>query len=175
MPSSPPFRRFPKWVSPCLHEGPSRIAGRGVFTHEPVRAEEVLMRWGGLLIPYEAYDPHLYRPSSTTLYDEAHYLVTPVHEPKLLDEWLNHSCDPNTWMGDEVTMLARRDLSAGEEVTTDFALWNHSDWLFLEQCRCGSPLCRGRITGLDWRRPELQARYRGHFLPCLNRFIANTP
>ena len=29
--------------------------------------------------------------------------------------------------------------------------------------------CRERITGEDWRRPELQKRYAGHFLPYIER------
>ncbi len=27
-------------------------------------------------------------------------------------------------------------------------------------CHCGSPQCRQIITGQDWRRPELQEKYR---------------
>ena len=34
---------------------------------------------------------------------------------------------------------------------------------------CGSPLCRGVVTGEDWRRPELQARYGDHWIPALLR------
>ena len=30
-------------------------------------------------------------------------------------------------------------------------------------CRCGVPTCRRLITGQDWRRPELQQKYGGHF------------
>jgi len=40
------------------------------------------------------------------------------------------------------------------------------------ECRCGSPLCRGVITGDDWRRTDLQARYRGHFSPFIDARIA---
>ena len=31
------------------------------------------------------------------------------------------------------------------------------------ECRCGTPSCRGVVTGDDWRLPELQARYAGSF------------
>jgi hypothetical protein len=34
-------------------------------------------------------------------------------------------------------------------------------------CNCGSPLCRGIVTGEDWKRPELQARYGDHWIPTL--------
>ena len=39
------------------------------------------------------------------------------------------------------------------------------------QCGCGAATCRGKITGEDWRRPELWKRYRGHFTPYLQRRI----
>lgn len=68
------------------------------------------MKWGGVLVPVGATDPTLYRSSSTTRYDAFYYLTTPMTEPRTLDEWLNHSCDPNTWMeGDSRTVSARRD------------------------------------------------------------------
>ncbi len=35
---------------------------------------------------------------------------------------LNHSCDSNLWMADEATVVARRDIAAGEELTLDYAL-----------------------------------------------------
>ncbi|WP_267900285.1 hypothetical protein [Kribbella turkmenica] len=34
---------------------------------------------------------------------------------------------------------------------------------------CGSALCCGVVTGEDWKRPELQARYGGHWIPALLR------
>jgi hypothetical protein len=38
-------------------------------------------------------------------------------------------------------------------------------------CGCGSALCRGRFTGRDWRRADLQEQYRGHFSPFINARI----
>ena len=38
-------------------------------------------------------------------------------------DFMNHSCDPNVWMQDEVTLVARREIAADEEVTIDYALW----------------------------------------------------
>ena len=84
---------------------------------------------------------------------------------------MNHSCDPNIWMSDAFTLSARRRIEPGEELTADYALWLYDvDWV-LDPCRCGSPLCRGRVTGRDWQLPELQVRYAGHFTPFINRLI----
>ncbi len=163
--------RLPKWFDPRLYEGASRIHGRGIFTREPVRAGEVLMRWGGLLVPLAGYDPARYRPSSTTLYDESHWLATPADEPVTLDEFFNHSCDPNTWMTDEVTVIARRAIRAHEELTTDFALWSDAGYVYTARCLCGTDLCRGTITGDDCELPNIAARYRGHMIPCVERRV----
>ncbi len=100
-------------------------------------------------------------------------MVTPAHCTNLDDFFLNHSCDPNLWLVDEVTFGARRDIRPGEEVTADYAYWQaEEDLIAAWTCHCGSPLCRGRVTGRDWRLPELQERYRGHFSPFINARIA---
>ena len=82
----------------------------------------------------------------------------------------NHSCDSNLWMRDAFTLEARRDIAAGEELTVDYALQTAVDWEMA--CNCGSRLCRRVVGGGDWKRPELQERYRGHFSPFLNVRIA---
>jgi hypothetical protein len=75
-------------------------------------------------------------------------------------------------MGDEATLIARHDIEAGEEATVDYALFTtQSNWMLDTRCRCGAPDCRRIITGDDWRRPEVQERYRGHFSPFINRRI----
>ena len=39
-------------------------------------------------------------------------------------------------------------------------------------CQCGTAECRGTVTGSDWQKPALRQRYRGHFLPFIERRIA---
>jgi hypothetical protein len=82
----------------------------------------------------------------------------------------NHSCDPNLWLADEVTLVTRRPVSEGEELTVDYATMTVAPWRM--ECRCGSPGCRGLVTGDDWRRPDLQERYAGRFSPFINARIA---
>jgi len=64
--------------------------------------------------------------------------------------------------------VARRAVDLGEELTADYAIWElQEDWVSPWSCNCRSHLCRGVITGMDWRLPELQDRYGNHFLPCI--------
>lgn len=58
-------------------------------------------------------------------------------------------------------LVAMRDISAGEELTTDYALFDDYDGQM--ECRCGTPSCRSTIGRRDWQRPELQRRYGTYF------------
>lgn len=76
--------------------------------------------------------------------------------------YMNHSCDPNVGsLPDIYRGVAMRDIEPGEEITYDYAMTDSGDYDM--ECFCGKPNCRGRVTGADWMRPELQERYRGYF------------
>lgn len=80
-------------------------------------------------------------------------------------DYMNHSCDPNTWFENDGSMTARRDIAAGEEITYDYAT-SEARVDFTLTCRCGSPLCRGIVRGDDLKRlPHLRERYGAHILP----------
>ncbi len=87
--------------------------------------------------------------------------------------FMNHSCDPSVWMSSAVTLVARRDILPGEELTVDYALFEADEgFVAAWECGCRSPRCRSLITGVDWTNPELQERYQGHFSPLINKRIA---
>jgi hypothetical protein len=107
------------------------------------------------------------QPHSSLAIDEGLNLQQREDDPA---QYGNHSCDPNCWMADEVTIVTRRRVAAGEELTQDYSLMTVApEWRM--SCRCGCSLCRGVVTGNDWQLPELQMRYHGHFSPFINRRI----
>jgi hypothetical protein len=67
-----------------------------------------------------------------------------------------------------------RDIGVGEEITFDYAMSDSADYDEFD-CSCGTPLCRRRVTGDDWMRPDLQHRYAGWFSSYLARRIAALP
>jgi hypothetical protein len=81
--------------------------------------------------------------------------------------FLNHSCEPNVGFGGNVVLVAMRDIRPGEELTTDYALFDDYDGTM--ECHCGTPSCRGTVSGRDWQRAELQRRYRPYFSWYLQR------
>ena len=114
------------------------------------------------------------RVGDLALQIEDDFYLTPTR-PEEVDDmsvFINHSCDPNIGFRGQVVYAAMRDIKAGEELCHDYAM-ERSDAYFLE-CRCGSPLCRHRVTGDDWKSPELQARYGSYFsIYLLNKINAN--
>ncbi len=77
------------------------------------------------------------------------------------EKYMNHACDPNTWWGDDNTMIARRDIQAGEELTYDYATTEIAV-PFEMDCHCGSDSCRGRVTNRDYLDSDWQARFGTH-------------
>jgi hypothetical protein len=63
-----------------------------------------------------------------------------------------------------------RNIAQGEEICFDYAMSDGSPYDEFD-CACDAPNCRGRITGEDWRRPELQRKYANWFSPYLRRRI----
>lgn len=87
-------------------------------------------------------------------------------------EYMNHSCDPNTWFQGDETLIARRDILPGDEVTYDYATAEidagfRASW----QCYCGSKKCRKIIKPDDCLNPEFQEMYRGHLPSWVKRYI----
>jgi SET domain-containing protein len=89
----------------------------------------------------------------------------PVHEQGPL----NHACDPNLgWDGE--ALVALRDIGADEELLVDYAM-SVADPAYLLRCHCASYRCRQMVEGTDWRIPQLQLRYAGHWAPAVQSLI----
>ncbi|HEY8300289.1 MAG TPA: SET domain-containing protein [Jatrophihabitans sp.] len=81
---------------------------------------------------------------------------------------LNHSCDPNTWF-DGDALVTRRAVPAGEELTYDYATGDQLERALF--CHCETYRCRQVVEPDDWRIPQLQQRYAGHFAPSVQKLI----
>jgi hypothetical protein len=68
-----------------------------------------------------------------------------------LGPMVNHSCDPNCGVrlndAQAFDFVARRPISAGQELTFDYAMRNFTIDHFPAVCLCGTERCRGLVTG----------------------------
>lgn len=107
--------------------------------------------------------------------DDSFLGFEPGKEPlpdELKENHVNHSCDGNSWYESDELLVAMRTIKKGEEITYDYALTQgHPEWTLAPKCLCGKKKCRGVVTGNDWKLPELQKRYDGHFLKFIQKRI----
>jgi hypothetical protein len=146
--------------------GRSAIDGSGLFARRALAEGETVLVLGGTLID-DAELARLSRHSSLAVGEGINLLQTDDDPAR----YGNHSCDPNLWLADEVTLVARRRIEAGEELTVDYATMTVAPWQL--ECRCRAASCRGVVTGDDWRRPDLQERYCGRVSPFIAARISN--
>ena len=164
------MKHNPSYLSPrlqmrsCLEKG-----GFGIFAVEPLPAGEVLAVWGGVIVPGERLSEYSEYAQTHGLQVEDDLFLLPLTEDDPSD-YFNHCCDPNSGLQGQTTLVAMRPVAAGEEICFDYAMSDSNPYDEFS-CGCGTPNCRGRVTADDWKRPELQARYRGYFSPYLQRRI----
>ncbi|MER6950232.1 SET domain-containing protein-lysine N-methyltransferase [Nonomuraea sp. NPDC000554] len=150
------------WLTPSARTRPSTIHATGLFAIEQIHQDEVVMRLGGQTINDETLACLTPPYSSLTVEEGLHLLLDPAHPVR----YGNHSCDPNLWHRDATTLIARRDIDPGEELTIDYATHSGVEAWSMD-CRCGSTLCRHTVTGNDWQLSQLQAAYGTHWSPPL--------
>lgn len=68
--------------------------------------------------------------------------------------FLNHSCDPTAGIRGTVSVVAMRDLTAGDEITIDYATIE-GDPLWEMACCCGAANCRKVVRSIHFL-PEAQ-------------------
>jgi uncharacterized protein len=161
------------WITPKASKGAgSAIAGRGLVAIAPIAAGEVVAVKGGHIVSTAVLGSLSERlqNSDVQITDDLHLVALTDDEYEAVMLFLNHSCDPNVGFAGNVVLTAMRDVRPGEELTTDYALFD--DYGGSMRCQCGSAQCRGEITGRDWQRPDLQRKYQGHFSWYLERRIS---
>lgn len=149
-------------------EAPEK-GGYSILAASPIAEGELIAMWSGRIVtgaelPFVA--PEL-RHRAVQVEDDLYLLSLSAMEGA---DMINHSCDPNAKLSGQLAIVARRPIGAGEEITIDYATCDGSPYDEFE-CHCGSPLCRGRITGNDWQNPDLWMRYGDSFSPYLQRRI----
>jgi SET domain-containing protein len=164
------------YITPKARKGTaSGIEGRGLVAVAPIAAGELVAIKGGHVVTTAVLRslPERLRNSEIQIADGFHLaaLEEAEYEPVML--FLNHSCEPNVGFAGNTVLVAMRDIAPGEELTTDYALFDDHDEVM--RCRCGTRSCRSTISGRDWQRAELQRRYGDYFSSYLRRRFSIRP
>jgi hypothetical protein len=160
------------WLSPKTRVQPSAIHGRGLFAAEPIRRGEIVAVKGGAVFGRSELAELSKSLGPAEIQIGEGLYIGPRREIERDGAMIfsNHSCDPKLGVCGQIVFVTLKDVSAGEELTHDWAMTDDDDYRM--DCRCGSAACRRVITGQDWRRPDLQARYGEHMSWYLREKIA---
>ncbi|MDJ0732984.1 MAG: SET domain-containing protein-lysine N-methyltransferase [Nostocaceae cyanobacterium] len=133
--------------------------GEGIFALKPFKAGETVMV-GMIEKVLEQNDSHASQVAENKW----------VRHAGLISK-VNHSCEPNCGIKVNETgghdFVAIKDISPQEEITFDYAMRNYTVNYFPPECMCGSPKCRGRITGWKDLPEATKKEYRGFVAPYL--------
>jgi uncharacterized protein len=149
--------------SPSVEKRWSPVDGRGLFAKTAIAKGEIVVVKGGYVLTNEQRDRigNDLGPSEIQITETLFIGPTTPAEREGGMMHLNHSCEPNVGLQGQIVFVAMRDIAADEELTVDYAMFDDDPYEM--RCRCRSKRCRGLITGVDWRKPELQKRYDGYF------------
>lgn len=125
---------------------------------------------------YRCWGPRLPTRTPHSLQVDADLHIQP---PPLL-AYIKHSCDPNCGLlirrgVAEVELHALRPITAGEELTLDFATFEDEVLYLPGPCQCRAPSCRGQVTGIRDLPPERRAAYGPYVAEHLRTTKARAP
>jgi hypothetical protein len=160
------------YLSPKTTVKPSPIQGRGLFACQTIMKDEIVAVKGGHIFNREALAEveAMLGPAEIQIGEDLFIGPLTAEEREGSMIFTNHSCDPNIGEKGQIVFVAMRDIEPGEELTHDWAMTDddHSQM----ECRCGASICRKVVTGQDWRRRDLQEKYRGYISWYLMEKIA---
>jgi hypothetical protein len=143
--------------------------GKSVVARNVIEPGELIGVWSGRIVSADELDalPEEIRRHTVQVEEELYLASFTAAEPP---DFINHSCEPNAGLDGQIAIVALERILPGQEVTIDYAMCDGSPYDEFD-CACGTPSCRGRVTGDDWKNPVLWKRYAGHFSPYLRRRI----
>jgi uncharacterized protein len=123
----------------------SRIQGHGLFALTALPARRKIGELGGERISLREARRRARKTDCIAIVEFSDGTALDASRNGNDFRYVNHSCDPNTFMRlyrGRVEFYALRPVEAGEELTCDYGPTHHDGAL---PCRCGSAKCRGRL------------------------------
>lgn len=144
------------------------ISGRGLFTTKNIKAGEVIWK-------LDSNEKQLSKQGLDNLPKDEQNLAFQYFDKFIVvhdgSQFMNHSCNPNTWWTDNDELSASRDINIGEEITYDYSTADIGDWIASWNCHCGSQNCRKKITGHDILDKKLAEKYQGNIPEWVKEYI----
>ncbi len=157
------------WLTPKARMRVTPGKGSGSFAISKISKGEIVASFGGDVIDQSELTKYSADRVSRSLQlnSDTYLLSGDVPEP---GDMINHSCEPNSGIAGTSSVQALRDIEIGEEITFDYAMSDSSQYDEFN-CACGKVKCREKITGMDWQKKDIQAKYSNYFSAYIKSLI----
>lgn len=127
--------------------------GRGLFAKRDIRKGEVIFMFTGKLIDFNQTVNKQDNFGDPLQIGKNLYIN--LEEPM---RFINHSCNPNTGIKNDIVLIALKDIRKGEELYFDYSTTMDEDhWVM--QCKCGNTNCRKVIKDFKYLPSQLKEKY----------------
>lgn len=123
----------------------SKIAGQGAYARQAIPARKKIGDLGGVIITMKEAMRLIKDLKVINCVELDNDLALNASANPNDMRFINHSCDPNTFMRvmkDRVEFYALKNIKKGEELSCDYGETHHEGTL---PCKCGAKNCRGFI------------------------------
>lgn len=157
-----------RWLTPKAKTFRSPIHGLGIKAIRPIKKGEILEIISGVVVPKAEIKKYRRKMGHIGIQIEDNFFLVPTNRKEIEHTGAcNHSCDPNVGFSNQVTLIAIKNISSGEELTWDYAFCESFFKPF--KCKCGSKNCRKIIKPSDWKNKKIQKKYGKYFSPYLKK------
>jgi hypothetical protein len=165
LPMDGPDEPVPTNATDKIERRMSASHGWGVFARAPIRRGELIVTFTGPLWHVTEVDWSDYH-----LQVAEDYYLGPSGD---VDDLINHSCEANAGFRRGLSLVARRDIAPGEEITMDYGAVIDEEGFGGFSCACGAATCRGAVRSFrdlpaaeqrklePWLLPYLAEKYAG--------------
>ena len=157
------------WLTPKAQMRVTPGKGSGSFAISKISKGEIVASFGGNVINQSELTNYSADRVSRSLQLNSDTYLLSGDVPEAGD-MINHSCEPNCGIAGTSSVQALRDIEIGEELSFDYAMSDSSQYDEFT-CACGKDKCREKITGMDWQKKDLQAKYSKYFSAYIESLI----
>ena len=157
------------WLTPKAQIRVTPGKGSGSFAISKISKGEIVASFGGHVVyQSELANYSADRVSRSLQLNSDQYLLS--GDVPEAGDMINHSCGPNCGIAGTSSVQALRDIEIGEELTFDYAMSDSSQYDEFN-CACEKEGCRQKVTGMDWQKKDLQAKYSNYFSAYIESLI----
>src|SRR3989344_8518218 len=111
-----------RWLTPKAEPGDSSIHRYGIFAKEDIQKGEPINVFGGIAVPKTEIEKYRKLISHAGVQVSDDFFIVPSSNEEIKEQGIfNHSCEPNVGFNSSVTMVAMRNIKAGEELVMNYA------------------------------------------------------